>query len=160
MNRRHFGLVILTLVAVATTGMLYPVLGNHLAAGNTEEVGVSVVDTAISETEEGTILTATLRIQNPTTRPLVVPETVAYGELGIQAKGATLNRRRVTEIDRSRIPARGTGTARFRFVLKDEYADRIANLLDEARLSGQIPFQLDGTTIKTEIDVALSGGGD
>lgn len=158
MNRRHIGLAILSVVAVASTGMLAPVLGNHLAAGDTGEIEVSVVETRLAETDTGTVLGATLRIQNPTTRPLVVPETVAYGELGVRYDGAILNERRVTEIDRSRIPAGETGTAQFRFAVKDQYADRIDDLREDARLSGQVPFRLDGNTIAVEIDVPLAGG--
>jgi hypothetical protein len=158
MNRRHVGLVVLSLVAVATTGMLAPVLGNHLAAGDTGEIEISVVETHLSETDTETVLAATLRIQNPTTRPLVVPETVAYNELGIRYDGAILNKRRVTEIDRSRIPAGETGTAQFRFAVKDQYADRIDDLREDAQLSGQVPFRLDGNTIAVEVDVPLAGG--
>lgn len=158
MNRRQFGLLLVVLVSVASIGMAYPVLGNHLAAGDTDTIGVSVVETTVSEMDDETILAATLRIQNPTLRPLVVPEMVAYGELGIRHDDTILNERRVTEIDRSRIPAGETGTARFRFSVKDQYADRIGTLLDDARLTGQVPFKLDGNKIQTSIDLPLTGG--
>lgn len=158
MNRRHVGLALVVIVSVASVAMLVPVLGNHLLAGDTEEIGVTVAEASVTESDGDTVVVATLRIDNPTTRPLVVPETVGYNELGVKIDGEDINRRRRTDIERGRVPAGGTGTATFRFPTKDRYADRVEELLADARLSGQVPFALDGRTVEVEIGVPMTGG--
>jgi hypothetical protein len=158
MNRRHIGLLIVGVVTVASAVMVVPLLGNHLVQGDTDEISVSVEETRVTEVDDTTVVVAVLAIHNPTRQPLVVPERAAYSELAVTGNGTMFNNRRVTEIERGQVPAGGNGTATFRFTVKDKHADRIGDELPSTTLSGQVPFVLDGKTIKVEIEVPMAGG--
>ncbi|WP_277555574.1 hypothetical protein [Halobaculum limi] len=152
-GRRRTAVVLFVAITAVASAMLVPVLSGHLAVARTDRIDATATDATVLE--DGDRVQVTLRLDNPTTAAVTVPERPSEAGLALFDGEARITDPRGVDVGGARLPAGESATLTVTMAVTDDHSPVTRDRIVGTDLTGSLTIEVVGYETQIDVDAAV-----